>query len=62
MQIGGSGQSGLGGLPILLVVLCAGITRGTLLLLLAPEKWQLGFGLFVSCSYFAPAVHVCSYF
>ena len=31
-----------------LVVSCAGITRRTLLLLTPPQKWQLGFGLFVS--------------
>ena len=28
-----------------LVEMCVGIIRGTLLLLLAPQKWQLGFGL-----------------
>ena len=28
-----------------LVVMCIGIIRGILLLLLAPQKWQLGFGL-----------------
>ena len=33
-----------------LVVLCAGIMCSTLLLLPVPQKWQLGFGLFVSCS------------
>ena len=32
-----------------LVLLCAGGMSSTLLLLLAPQKWQLGFGLFVSC-------------
>ena len=41
-RIGGSGQSGgSGGLPTPWVVLCAGITHRTLLLLLAPEKRQL---------------------
>ena len=43
-----------------LVALCAGIMLGTQLLLLAPQKWQVGFTLLYL------AVHnnlgVCSYF
>lgn len=38
-----------------LVVLCAGVIRSTLLLLLTPWKWQLVSDLFVSA-------HVCKYF
>ena len=38
-----------------LVVLCAGITTGTMLLLLAPQKWQMVFCLFVPyCPKFVP--------
>ena len=37
-----------GGLPTPLGVLCSGITHSTLLLFLAPQKWQLHWGLFVS--------------
>ena len=49
-QIGGSGsKGGLGGLPTPVLVLRAEIMHRTLLLLLAPQKWQLGFGLFVAC-------------
>lgn len=52
-----------------LAVLCAGGMRGSLLLLSAPQKWQLGFsvwggvGFFVlsSCLQFAPTAHACSY-
>lgn len=36
-------KGGLGGLPAPLVVLCAGIMHGTLLLLMAPRKWHLAF-------------------
>lgn len=36
----------LGDLSAFLVVLCAGIMHGILLLLLSPQKWWLGFGLF----------------
>ena len=63
-QIAGPGwKGGVGGLPTPSEVLCAGIRHGALLFLLAPQKWQLGFGRFVSyCSYFAPTAHVCSYF
>ena len=44
-------RRGLSGLPTPFVVLCAGIMHGTLLLFPEPQKWQLGFGLFVSfCS------------
>ena len=44
------GQRGcLGGLPTHLVVLCARIIYGARLLLSAPQKWKLDFGLFVSC-------------
>ena len=40
----GSGQrADLGVLPTLFIVLCAGSMCGTLLLLLALQKWQLGF-------------------
>ena len=39
-------RAGLGGLPTPLVVLCAGCIPGPLLLPLAPQKWQLGFGSF----------------
>ena len=40
-----------------------GILHVTLLLLPGPQKWQLGFGLFVSyCSYFSPTAYGCSYF
>ena len=51
-------RGGLGGLPTPLVVLCAGITRRTLLLLLAPQKWQFGFWsfcilLFIICPNYA---------
>ena len=37
-----------GGLLTPLVVLWAGFVCSTLLLLPAPQKWQLGFGFFVS--------------
>ena len=37
----------LGDLSAFLVVLCAGIMHGILLLLLAPQKWWLGFVLFL---------------
>ena len=42
---------GSGGLPPALVVPCAGIMCSIVLSLLAPQKWQLDFGLFVSCHY-----------
>ena len=44
-------KDGLGGLPAPSVVLSAGGIRNTLFLLLALQKWQLGFffDLFVSC-------------
>ena len=35
--------------PMPLVVLCAEVMLSPVLLLLAPQKWQLGLGLFVSC-------------
>lgn len=41
-------MGGSGGLLTPLVVLFAGIMQSTLLLLLASQKRQLGFGLFVS--------------
>ena len=41
-------RRGLHGLPTPFVVLCAGIMQDTLLLLPEPQKWQLGFGIFVS--------------
>lgn len=40
-------KGGLGDLPPFLVVLCAGITLSTLLLLWTPLKWQLGFWSFL---------------
>ena len=44
----GVGQrGGLGGLRTPYVVLCAGGMRGTLLVLLTPQKWQLGFLVFL---------------
>ena len=36
----------MGGLPTSLVVLCAGVVPGTLLLFQKSQKWQLGFGSF----------------
>ena len=42
----GSQRGGLGGLPTPLVVPCAGIMCRTLILLPAPQKWQLGFWSF----------------
>lgn len=36
-------RGGLGGLPLPLVVLCAGIMHSILLLLPELQKWQLGF-------------------
>ena len=38
-------------------------SASSLLLLPAPQTWQLGFfGLFVSCPEFAPTAQACSYF
>ena len=54
--------TGLGGLPTRWVAPCAGIIHSTLLLLPEPQKWQLDFGLSVSCSQFAPAAGAHSYF
>ena len=60
---------GLGDLPTPLVVWCAVgmpkypvFTSHTLILLQAPQKWQLGFwSLRIFCPEFAPAAHVCVY-
>lgn len=50
-QTGKVGWDDLGGLQTPLEVLCAGLMHNTLLWLLAPQKWLLDFGLFVSyCS------------
>ena len=63
--MGRSGRrGGLGGLPAPLVVLCAGIMRSSLLLLLAPQKWQLVCGLLYNILLFIIALTAleCSYF
>ena len=56
------GRTGLGGLPTRWVAPCAGIIHSMLLLLPEPQKWQLDFVFFVSCSQFAPAAGAHSYF
>ena len=50
----------LGDLSAFLVVLCAGIMHGILLLLLAPQKWWLGFGLFLHLVHNLSQLHTCA--